>query len=180
MRYIMLCCLLLWGTTAMAENLSQDEAERFVDSLPEATTVGQQIQESDKAERFSVVMTPMEGQPYAPYTRGAVFMKMETPDLYRTMERIADKHGFDSVETWANVGDRVMAAFMAIEVEKMPEDTRKMAENMTPEMLNALPVNVRARIQGTIAMLEMTKKVSAEDLALMRELAPRMRQQMGG
>lgn len=180
MRYLMLCCVLLWGTAAMAQGLTQDEAERFIDSLPEATTLGQQLQDSDKAEQFSQVMSPSKDKPYAPYTRGAAFMKMETPELYRTMGKIAEKHGFDSVESWARIGDRVMAAFMAIEVEKMPEASRKTAENMTPEMLDSMPANVRARIEGAMVMLAMTKTVSGADLTLMRKLAPRMRQQLGG
>lgn len=180
MRYLMLCCLLVWGTAATAQGLTQDEAERFIDSLPEATTLGQQLQESDKAEQFSQVMTPSKDKPYAPYTRGAAFMKVQTPELYRTMQKIATKHGFDNVETWARTGDRVMAAFMAIEVEKMPEASRRTAEQMTPEMLDAMPSNVRARLEGTMAMLAMTETVSEHDLTLMRKLAPRMREKLGG
>lgn len=70
--------------------------------------------------------------------------KIRTHKAFDEFKAIIDDAGFSSVEQWANVGDRIMRAFMSL----------KMTSEMTPEIIQ--------QIQKSLAEIEKSDYLSPE------------------
>lgn len=81
--------------------------------------------------------------------------------LKSDMSQIVKSNGFKSLNQWAEVGNGIFGAYMALQFE---ETDMSGMEQMTPEMMAQLPPQAQAMFK----MIDATKNVPAEDKELMR------------
>lgn len=86
-----------------AEPLSSKQVERFIESLPETLELG---------EKHTIGNSP-NIDPARPMASSLEYMDRKSP-AYVDLAGLASRHGFASVEKWADVGDRTMNAYAAI------------------------------------------------------------------
>ncbi|MFC4257650.1 hypothetical protein ACFOZ5_01255 [Marinobacter lacisalsi] len=97
----------------------------------------------------------------------------EFPDARDELEAIVGKHGFDSIEEWAHVGDRVFMAQIAISMQDMSAEERAMSEAMmSSDYGEDMPAPMRERAremakQGK-TMMDAAKNVPEEDMEAVR------------
>lgn len=166
-RNLLLPALLMVVVTApaAAQNLTENEARRFVDSLPAVTEFGNSMDESLQKGAFDEEMRPAPGEPFEPYSRGIAFLKSEDQGIYNELGDIVSDHGFSSPEVWASAGDKLFMAYMASQMKNSD-----MPQNMTPEMIDRMPKSMQEQMKGIMAMMEQAKNVPPEDIAAMESV----------
>ncbi|MBP6018920.1 MAG: hypothetical protein KA735_05465 [Burkholderiaceae bacterium] len=85
---------------ANAQPLTPQQVERFIASMPETAALGDK---HDDNKRRTI-------DPAQPLTSSLKLMDKQSP-AYADLAQLASRHGFSSVEQWANVGDRTIAAY---------------------------------------------------------------------
>lgn len=96
--------------------------------------------------------------------------KMEGTPAFSEFENVVEKHGFDSLEAWASVGDRVFGAMMAIKMKGQdPGARQEMAEAMAeiennPNMSAQQKAQMRAMMGAAMGMTKMADNVPAADI----------------
>jgi hypothetical protein len=69
---------------------------------------------------------------------------------------------------------------MAMEMQNIPDESRAMAEQMTPDMLAQMPQAVREQIEGMKIMLAAIKDVPEQNIETVRPLVPDLKAVLGG
>ncbi|GER07492.1 hypothetical protein GCM10007972_21220 [Iodidimonas muriae] len=185
MRYVMMFVMLVaigtggWGHTARAQDLNTDMVERFIESLPGIIALGQNLQESGQAAGFQDALRPTPESGFTPYSRGAAWLENNSPENFNAMMELVESNGFSDVQSWARTGDQVMAAFMATEIETMSPESRRMAEQVSPEMLAQMPHGVREQIEGMRVVLDAVKQVPQAHIDIVRPLIPLLKEKIG-
>lgn len=80
--------------------LTSQQVQHFIASMPEATALGDK--HNDNKHRDIDTAQPL--------TSGLKLMDPNSP-AYSDLAQLASRHGFSSVEQWANVGDRTITAY---------------------------------------------------------------------
>jgi hypothetical protein len=79
---------------------------------------------------------------------------------------VAKRNGFGSLDEFATVGDDIMMAFIALQMEG--QDMAAMANQMPAEQLAMMPPNVRAQIETALRMAEVAKSVPPASVEAVR------------
>src|SRR5690606_14835829 len=103
-------------------------------------------------------LIPQSGEPLQPYTRSLEYLRDEQGEAYEAMGDIVEEHGFESLEQWAGIGDRVMVAWLALQMEGNEVGA------ITPEMLDQVPPQMRPQIERMLAMMEAVSNAPPEDI----------------
>lgn len=95
------------------------------------------------------------------------------PGARESLEEAVRKHGFESVEEWAKVGDRVYLASFAISMQDMSAEERAMSEQMMSmdhieEMPEHMREEMRARVAQSRQMMNAVDNVPQEDIEKVR------------
>lgn len=82
-------------------------------------------------------------------------------------------HGFSSPDQWGALGDRVMKAYMTMEISGQGDPRAEMAETMAelqgnPHMSDAQKAQMMAMMQGSMKMLELMANAPPEDVEAVR------------
>lgn len=87
--------------TAQAEALTSDQVARFIAAMPELEALGDKFQDTQrrKIDRNRPMSSSLE------------LMQGQGPE-YTVLANLAARHGFTGPEQFADVGDRVMQAYM--------------------------------------------------------------------
>lgn len=98
--------------------------------------------------------------------------QMEGTPAYDEFEAVVEKRGFDSLESWASVGDRVFAAMMAIDMKKEGAG-QEMAEAMAeiendPNMSEQQKAQMRAMMGAALSITKMADDVPTADIEAVR------------
>src|SRR5690606_28108615 len=145
-----------------AEPLSSKQVERFLDSLPETLVLG---------EKHTIGNSP-NIDPARPMGSSLEYMDRQSP-AYVDLAGLASRHGFASVEQWADVGDRTMNAYAAISSDGAPGGAAS-AYKEALESINAVPGLTDAQKQAILAGIGAdeadtdTGPTSEEDIAAVR------------
>lgn len=170
--------LVMYGIAAPATGwaLSQDEAENFIQAMPKVQELGDAMETEGKNVTLRAQMKPQPGKPFHPYTSAVAALSEHYPDDYDALEDVIEEYDFDSPEEWAEVGDAVMKAYVAINMEGTPAPV-DMA-NMNPEMMAMLPPAAKAQMQQASAMMKTMRNAPEEDKAIIRPLIGALEQNM--
>lgn len=157
--------LLLIVTGAIASDdkpLTEDQVKRFVATLPALDALGDELEAEGKTEDLVIETQPKAGAPFRPYSDAVAALKEKHPADHTRLTQAVKPHGF-SAEEWGRVGDRVMIAWLALEMEE--EDPRSMAmmEGMDKSMLDMAPPEMKAQLEATFAMLDTVKNAPEAD-----------------
>jgi len=99
---------------------------------------------------------------------------------------ILRKHGFDSVETWISVAQRVVTAYMSV---KMAQEQPGVAEEMrraraeieaSPDMTPEQKQQMLAMMEQSMASVRAMSSAPSEDVATVRKLLPELDAVFGG
>lgn len=121
--------------------LAAEDIQHFLDSMPDFERLGEKYADREKNERKAREEMAAERQRYASMAPGqalagptpeqiermkapfsASLGEMRKSEGYDELVATVKRHGFDSVEQWAAVGDRSMRAYLAAKMEtEMPK-----------------------------------------------------------
>lgn len=126
-------------TSAWAAPLTVAEAGRFIDSLAA-------LQNLEQNEQLPI--DPESN--LSPFSTGLASLAPEDP-LRKQLIKISKNHGFNQVENWAQVGDRVVQAYVLASIGMPIQELQKSLEQ-TQAMLNDpnLPDEMRQMFAGTL------------------------------
>lgn len=167
--------------TAQAEKLTDKTIGAFIASMQEAQALQDQYEDTegwpdpdtdsldsipDMTRLFSSGVEEMKGTP-----------------AYGKFEGVVKKHGFDNLQSWASVGDRVFAAMMAIEM-KGESDNAEMAEAMAeiendPNMSPEMKAQMRAMMGAAVNITKMADNVPDADIEAIRPHLKALEASMG-
>ena len=160
-------CLAFAAAPAFAEApLSDDQVKRFVATLAPVEEFGDKLDHDGKLDDLDK-KTPAFGEEFRPYKNAIAALKRDHPADYAALGALLKPHGF-SQDQWAATGDRVMLAYMALRMEQENPDYEKQMAGMDKSMLNQMPPQMRAQIEGALAMVETVKKAPAADKAAVK------------
>ncbi len=142
--------------------LTEDQAKRFVKTLPALDELKLEMDAEGKSDRMQVATQPKAGEPFQPYTNAVAALKKDFPADHARLSKAVKPYGFSAKE-WGAVGDRVMIAHMANKMQKEDPRTMQMMENMDRSMIDMMPPEMQARLAATFALMETVKNAPAED-----------------
>lgn len=169
----------LWTSpSANAETpLTTADAEAFVETLQPVNAFGEKLEAEGKTNELGGRGMPEVGQLFTPYSDGVADLKAQYPADYKELGTIIKPAGFTSQETWAVVGDKVISAYMALEMEKEGMSPEDMAM-LTPEMLSMVPPAMREQMSRALAMKETLERTPEADKAIVRPLVPALEKEL--
>ncbi|MEQ8936396.1 MAG: hypothetical protein RIE56_11460 [Amphiplicatus sp.] len=146
--------------------LTDAKIKNFIASMESVKALGHELEASGKTDTLEIDAMPKAGEEFRPYTKSVAALKEKHPADHQRLAALVKPHGF-SVDSWAETGDRVMIAYMAEKVAEHPESLAH-AQAMDPAMLSMVPPEMRAQMEGAMAMMETVKKAPAADRAALR------------
>ncbi len=162
--------LIFWSAAFAGDApLTEDQAQRFVKTLPALEALKKEMDEEGKSEHMQVATRPKAGEEFKPYSNAVAALKKDFPADHARLAKAVKPYGFSAVE-WGAIGDRVIIAHLANKMQE--EDPRAMAmmENMDPSMIEMMPPEMRDQLEGTFAMMETVKNAPAEDRAVVAKV----------
>lgn len=149
-----------------AAPLTDDQIQSLVDAQEELKALDGEFPELDRKE------DELENDPVHPISSFLPVLK-DFPEAERRIENIVQKHGFDGIEQWADVGDRVYVSVMAIMMRDMTPEQQKMYDEMenshvgddAPDYMKA---QVRKMQEQRKRMKTAVESASEEDIEAVR------------
>lgn len=142
--------------------LTEDEAKRFVATLPAVDELGSELREDGKIEALNARSRPKAGEEFKPYSGAVAGLKEKHPAEHGRLAAIVGKHGF-STDAWGAVGDRVMVAYLAERMERENPGAMKQMEAMDASMIDMMPAHVKEQMAAAMALMDSVKNAPAED-----------------
>lgn len=161
-------CLLVMP--AMADSLKSSTIKSFMASQQEVTTVLDQIAGnqatdfSDDDEDWNMDFTSVYS--------GFVDELSNHPPTLKKVSDVVESHGFENLEQWSRIGDRIFTAYMAIDMEGQPAVDTGAMESYMASLEEGLPEadmqNIRTMMEGAISSSEMARNAPVRDIEAVR------------
>jgi hypothetical protein len=149
--------------------LTAGNVKSFIDTLPDLKAFSDTLEQSGKSDTLSeAFQANAAAGDFSPYTTGVSALKEKFPADYAQLGTLVAKHGFSSQEDWAETGNSVMKAYMAIKMEGEGGKAAAAMQAMSPEMLDKLPPQARAQIEASKKLMASAAAVPASDKDAMR------------
>ena len=142
--------------------LTEDQAKRFVKTLPALDALKTEMDAEGKSEHMRIATQPKAGEEFKPYSNAVAALKKDYPADHARLSKAVKPHGF-SAQEWGAVGDRVIIAHLANKMQNEDPRTMQMMENMDQSMIDMMPPEMQTRLATTFAMMETVKNAPAED-----------------
>ncbi len=159
----------------LAADLSTAEANKFADCLPGLVSVGKELEKDPAMESLneSVENLPVVDGELRLYSETLKRVRAGAPSAYGRINDAAKSCGVGSAEALGQIGDKVIAAYMASQIT--PE-MRAQMNQLTPEMMAMMPPQAKQ----SLAMVNALENVSAENIrALTPEVMAKLNKAMG-
>lgn len=152
----------LAAVPAFAANpLNADDVRHFVETLAPIEAFGDSLEKEGKLNVLVGGGATFDGA-FKPYSSGVAALKKELPGEFGRLAAVVKPHGF-TPEEWGATGDRVMAAYMALRIERDEPGALAALEPVDPAELEKMPPEMRRQMQDYAAMMEAVKKAPEED-----------------
>ncbi len=142
--------------------LTEDQAQRFVKTLPALNALKTEMDAEGKSEHMRIATQPQAGEKFKPYSNAVAALKEDYPADHARLSKAVKPHGF-SAQEWGAVGDRVIIAHLANKMQKEDPRTMQMMDTMDQSMIDMMPPEMRARLAATFAIMETVKNAPAHD-----------------
>ncbi len=159
--------------------LTEDMAKRFVETLPALDALSAQMEEEGVTEELQLETSPKAGEEFKPYSKSVVALKEKHPGHHARLADAVKPHGF-TTEEWGNVGDRVILAYLAIQMEEENPGAMEQMKAMDPQMLEMMPPAAKEQFAAAMAMMETVEKASPEDKEVVKKIKPELDEYMDG
>ncbi len=156
---------------AETPTLTAQSVENFVASLPAVDKLGDRLAAEGKDDAFNTdfdaMFTDGETKEFKPLA-GLIPAVKELGE-YDALAKAVAPHGFATPEAWVTVGDRVIATYAGMKLEKENPEIITMVSQMSqmPQMpagmMDALGPETAAQMGGAMAILQSLTKVSQAD-----------------
>lgn len=173
MRFTLSLAMTFLAPLAMAQDLTTSEATDFIESLDAVNSYAESLEADVREGALEADIMPRPGEPFAPYSRSAEYLMSEHEAVYERMGEIVGDHDFSSLEDWAAVGDKVARAYIALRMEGQE------LGQVTPEMLQQVPEQMRPQIERMLAMIETVRNTPEADKEVVRPLIGELEDHMG-
>ncbi len=184
---VLLVALLPLRLAHAAEPLESDQISRWLASMSDLRTWSEANEDRldrDMFEPASPRMSPMSPpseedieRMRSPFTNGVAAAR--TAGVEREVLGIVEPHGF-SLDEWGETGDRIMRAYIALQMEGQPDMTSKLDE--TIQQMENSPMSQTQKNQMINSLMRpldiynMMKDAPAEDVEAVRPMAGTIRQ----
>lgn len=165
---------------AHAQTLNSSTIEPFIASLIELQTVLEESGEGTPDETFE----DEDGSDTDP-TKAFTSLAEELDNHPPTKDKVSSmvkRHGFSSLAEWAQTGDRIYTAYMAINMGDQPEMDGMMDENAIEDymtsvgdvMSDARKKEIRAMMESAMKSNEAINNAPSEDIEAVRPYADKI------
>ena len=167
-----------------ATTLTPEKVRALLKTLPEVSDLGEEYDAAD--DPLPQIAGGDETAPQAAAERmrsgmlsGAV-PQLRAHSAWSKFQAITARHGFDSVEEWANVGDRVMAGFLQLQLAKEAPDLQAQMDEAResilgnpniPEAQKKMMLEQFERQMGMFDALQHSDLVQPGDMAVIEPMA---------
>ncbi|WP_395341361.1 hypothetical protein PN836_019060 [Ningiella sp. W23] len=163
LKTLLACSIAVFSINVFSAALSDGIIDKYVSSI-------NQIKSSDNPNVQSIEGSLMNnGMSFDVDSDGKIALAsqmlagLESAQV-DALEDVVEDAGFDDLDEWIDISNRVSAAMLAIEMENEPMD---MSE-LTPEMMQMMPQTMRDQLEGTLRMLEAAKDVPQADIDVVK------------
>lgn len=176
----------LLAFTAQAKDLSDSTIRAFIATMNDAQALQDEFEDTEGWP--DPESEDMASMPDMTRLFSSSVEQMEDTPAHDKFEAVVEKHGFDNLESWASVGDRVFAAMMAIDMRSEGADpgaSQEMAEAMAeiennPNMTEQQKAQMRAMMGAALSITKMADDVPAADIEAIRPHLKALEASMGG
>lgn len=154
--------LSLVSFSAHAEKLTDSTIRSFITSLEKAQTLAPEFEElNDEQNIESIDLTRI-------FSSSVEELKGE--DAYGRLEDLVQDSGFNNLNEWAAIGDRIYGAWMAIEMaDQNPEANQEMQSAMAelendPNMSDQQKAQMRSMMEAALGVTKMASEASPADI----------------
>ncbi|WP_166261734.1 hypothetical protein [Marinobacter salicampi] len=163
---VLVLALLAVAGSLQAETLTDKRIENFIASLQELKTMESEFQDMGPDMSAGAGKTP----PDMSKLMSNSMEQIRGHEMYDKVEQVVEDHGFDSVEEWSTVGDRVLNAYMA---KRMGGEGNEMQNEMSaamreiqnnPDMSQAQKEQMMAMMGGAMKSVESMANAPEEDI----------------
>lgn len=155
--------IIAFGAAAAGDApLTEDQAKRFVNTLPALEALREKMETEGKAQSLEIASKPRSGEPFKPYTHAVAALKQRYPVDHARLTGAVKQQGFTAAQ-WAQTGDQVMIAYLALRMQEDDPRTIEMMEGMDASMMSMMPPEMRSRLEGAFALMEVVKNAPESD-----------------
>ncbi len=166
---ITLCLLVV---PAHASTLKSSTIESFLASLQDMRAIFDDSEAGEPDEEFTD--NADWNMDFTSMYSGMVEELGNHPPTQRKVSALAERHGFESLEQWGRIGDRIFTAYMAIHAEGQPAMDTGAMENYMALMENlpeAEKQNIRKMMESTVRSSEVIRNAPVRDIEAVRPYA---------
>ena len=157
--------------------LTEDQAQRFVKTLPALEELKKQMEDEGTSEKIQIATQPKAGEEFKPYSKAVATLKKDFPADHARLAKAVKPFGF-SAKQWGDIGDRVIIAHLANKLQEDDPRTMQMMEGLDQSMIDMMPPEMRDRLAGTFAMMETVKNAPAEDRKVVKTVGDELDEYM--
>lgn len=167
MRFGLLLVLSLMMSVARAGDLSDDQVNNWVSSMPTLQSWldkhEDQLPKEDMMKKGVASVDEM-------FTQGIA--QLQKAGLYDEFSKLVKTQSFDSVEAWSEVSKKITMAYMAISMEGETVDVKQIAAQIQQLKASALPEEQKQMmenmLQASMNMIKSLGTISAADKEAVR------------
>jgi len=174
--FLLLLTPLTGNSFAANSPLTGADIEHFMDAMKPLQKLAKKY---DMEEDPDGAANNMTGRDFSPMSRSLA--RIKDHEAYGEFKTIIRDAGFSSTEHWANVGDRVMKAYISLNIsqEMTPEQKQEMRQSMaeiekneylSPEMKKQLLAN----LHQTMTMMDNLSRSDKTDQETLKPYLPKL------
>jgi hypothetical protein len=175
---LLTAALLMVATSVWADDLSNQEIEQFIASMEKLQTMD---------DEFTALEEKDNDESQMPDTNHLVsegLAQLRGDKLYDKVDSIARDHGFDNAEAWSQTGDRILNAYIALQMSSQPGSAQRemdkamQAINENPQLTPAQKEQMRAMMTQSMATMKSFSEAPPEDMAAVKPYQKQLNQVM--
>ncbi|WOI53956.1 hypothetical protein [Parvularcula sp. LCG005] len=172
MRFVTPICAALFAALSSmafaAPSFTEKDVVNFIDAVQKLEAVGDKYPDLDLENQFSgpdamATMIDKDGN-FQVFERILELTKGNQA-FHNDVAAAVKSSGFSSLDSFATKADDISMVFMALNISQSDRD--EMAQ-MTPEMMQMIPPQMKPQIEMALKLFEATANVSEEEKALVR------------
>jgi hypothetical protein len=162
------------GLHAGQPALTDDQIRRYVASLQDLEELGDRIDEDELDPAFDAEDGQVDLESMMKNPMSSAVAALEGHEAYGDFTRIVSRHGFATPQQWGEVGDRVVRAYMTLQMEReqprvqeeMKQALREIENN--PHMSAAQKEQMRTMLEQSMAGMKAMTGAPREDVEAVR------------
>lgn len=171
---VFLLTMLLFAATSYADSLSNNTITGFISSLHELSTLEDEFEaltdDLDNSDEFNENVE----MPDFKHVLSGALAEMKDQSVYAKLNKVVKSHGFSNTDQWAQAGDRIFHAWMALEMESQnPEMNQEMKKALAqldhnPDIPAAQKEQIKAMMGAVSSSMTQANSAPTADMDAVR------------